>query len=137
MAKQKISQEEVWDDSALVQSWNEALQEYKKYHSLAAKGEKVALVLDEAESGVPEKAPNTKVESKEEPELKAPNVNLEAEQQDAVGGAEAPQQQPQAEATVVGAGTMPQVLMNSGKSAYINTERWRRLLMRVQCKMKV
>ncbi|KPM45740.1 hypothetical protein AK830_g739 [Neonectria ditissima] len=33
-----ISHEEVWDDSALIDSWNEALQEYKKYHSIHAKG---------------------------------------------------------------------------------------------------
>ncbi|PNP40538.1 hypothetical protein TGAMA5MH_07535 [Trichoderma gamsii] len=30
--------EEVWDDSLLIDSWNEALQEYKKYHSIHAKG---------------------------------------------------------------------------------------------------
>ncbi|KAF7186738.1 hypothetical protein HII31_11970 [Pseudocercospora fuligena] len=37
----ELSHEEVWDDSDLVQNWNEAFEEYKKYHSLAAKGEKV------------------------------------------------------------------------------------------------
>ncbi|KAH7149861.1 hypothetical protein B0J13DRAFT_277310 [Dactylonectria estremocensis] len=36
--KKELSQEEVWDDSALIDSWNEALQEYKKYHSIHAKG---------------------------------------------------------------------------------------------------
>ncbi|KAL7942056.1 hypothetical protein V8C42DRAFT_333468 [Trichoderma barbatum] len=30
--------EEVWDDSVLIDSWNQALQEYKKYHSIHAKG---------------------------------------------------------------------------------------------------
>ncbi|KAK3304536.1 uncharacterized protein B0T15DRAFT_558332 [Chaetomium strumarium] len=30
--------EEIWDDSALVDSWNQALEEYKKYHSIHAKG---------------------------------------------------------------------------------------------------
>ncbi|KAL7784545.1 hypothetical protein V8C37DRAFT_413362 [Trichoderma ceciliae] len=30
--------EEVWDDSLLIDSWNQALQEYKKYHSIHAKG---------------------------------------------------------------------------------------------------
>ncbi|KAJ0342444.1 hypothetical protein COL922a_001135 [Colletotrichum nupharicola] len=29
---------EIWDDSALIDSWNEALNEYKKYHSIHAKG---------------------------------------------------------------------------------------------------
>ncbi|KAK3315311.1 hypothetical protein B0H66DRAFT_341083 [Apodospora peruviana] len=32
------TQEEIWDDSALVDSWNQALEEYKKYHSIHAKG---------------------------------------------------------------------------------------------------
>ncbi|KAK4895156.1 hypothetical protein LTR27_006765 [Elasticomyces elasticus] len=45
------SHAEVWDDSALVNSWNEALEEYKKYHSLAAKGEKIELVLHGVEKG--------------------------------------------------------------------------------------
>ncbi|KAK1075161.1 hypothetical protein LTR74_000567 [Friedmanniomyces endolithicus] len=49
MAK-KASHAEIWDDSALVTSWNEALAEYKKYHSLAARGEKIEVILDEAEN---------------------------------------------------------------------------------------
>ena len=65
MAGQNMAQEEVWDDSALVNSWNEAFEEYKvrtrvsmfiihvliqaqKYHSLAAKGEKVDLTAERA-----------------------------------------------------------------------------------------
>ncbi|KAK1596057.1 uncharacterized protein LY79DRAFT_667551 [Colletotrichum navitas] len=32
---------EMWDDSALINSWNEALDEYKKYHSIHAKGGKL------------------------------------------------------------------------------------------------
>ncbi|KAF4948379.1 hypothetical protein FGADI_9691 [Fusarium gaditjirri] len=36
--EEKLTQEEIWDDSALIDSWNEALQEYKKYHSIHAKG---------------------------------------------------------------------------------------------------
>ncbi|KAI0137297.1 hypothetical protein BJ170DRAFT_678148 [Xylariales sp. AK1849] len=35
---QNLSHEEVWDDRALVNSWNEALEEYKKYHSIHSKG---------------------------------------------------------------------------------------------------
>ncbi|KAK4243942.1 hypothetical protein C7999DRAFT_44331 [Corynascus novoguineensis] len=30
--------EEIWDDSVLVESWNQALEEYKKYHSIHARG---------------------------------------------------------------------------------------------------
>jgi hypothetical protein len=29
MANKSMSNNEIWDDSALVQSWNEALEEYK------------------------------------------------------------------------------------------------------------
>ncbi|KAK5163715.1 uncharacterized protein LTR77_010388 [Saxophila tyrrhenica] len=50
MASLDISQPEVWDDSALVDSWNDAFEEYKKYHSLAAKGEKVDVTTLRLES---------------------------------------------------------------------------------------
>ncbi|KAH7311681.1 hypothetical protein B0I35DRAFT_481628 [Stachybotrys elegans] len=36
-----MSQDEIWDDSMLIDSWNQALEEYKKYHSIHAKGGKV------------------------------------------------------------------------------------------------
>ncbi|MCJ1358652.1 MAG: hypothetical protein MMC33_008652 [Icmadophila ericetorum] len=44
-----LSQEEIWDDSALLESWDEALQEYKLYHSIHARGERVEDVLRVAE----------------------------------------------------------------------------------------
>ena len=61
-----ISQAEMWDDSLLVDSWNEALEEYKvranhvtlarpqlmfiqHYHSIHARGEKVEDVIKAAE----------------------------------------------------------------------------------------
>ncbi|KAF7896467.1 hypothetical protein EAF00_006481 [Botryotinia globosa] len=44
------SHAEVWDDSTLVDSWNEALQEYEKYHSIHARGEKVEDVLNAFEN---------------------------------------------------------------------------------------
>ncbi|TDZ58442.1 Survival motor neuron-like protein 1 [Colletotrichum trifolii] len=34
----ELTHAEMWDDSALIESWNEALEEYKKYHSIHAKG---------------------------------------------------------------------------------------------------
>jgi len=34
------SQSEIWDDSFLIDSWDQALDEYRKYHSMHAKGEK-------------------------------------------------------------------------------------------------
>ncbi|KAL4809126.1 hypothetical protein BDV18DRAFT_94895 [Aspergillus unguis] len=45
-----LTQEEIWDDSALVHSWDEAVEEYKLYHSIAAKGENVEDVLREAQA---------------------------------------------------------------------------------------
>ncbi|KAF7946221.1 hypothetical protein EAE96_009223 [Botrytis aclada] len=51
MASQNnASYAEVWDDSTLVDSWNEALQEYEKYHSIHARGEKVEDVLNAFEN---------------------------------------------------------------------------------------
>lgn len=61
-----MSHEEIWDDSALVESWDEAVAEYKvtipfitcmsikltsyqRYHSIHARGEKVEDILQEYE----------------------------------------------------------------------------------------
>ncbi|KAJ5320430.1 hypothetical protein N7508_000713 [Penicillium antarcticum] len=44
-----LTQEEIWDDSALLQSWDDAVEEYQLYHSIHAKGENVEDVLREAE----------------------------------------------------------------------------------------
>ncbi|KAI6911300.1 hypothetical protein KC318_g7562 [Hortaea werneckii] len=112
MAKQDLSHEEVWDDSDLVKSWNEALAEYKKYHSLAARGEKVDLVLDQAE-GKPHDA-NIEADENVASATSAAFVNTPVNDQ-AGGGVEAPQPhraQTQTQASV-GANTMPQALMNS------------------------
>ncbi|KAI4732360.1 hypothetical protein E4T50_17058 [Aureobasidium sp. EXF-12298] len=49
MTNTKPSDNEIWDDSALIQSWNEALEEYKKYHSMSARGERIEEVLDVVE----------------------------------------------------------------------------------------
>lgn len=45
----ELSQAEIWDDSALVRSWEDAVKEYEYYHSLAARGIDPEEVLDEAE----------------------------------------------------------------------------------------
>ncbi|KAL3480013.1 hypothetical protein BJX99DRAFT_221096 [Aspergillus californicus] len=49
-AKRALTQEEIWDDSALVQSWDDAVEEYQQYHSIHAKGENVEDVLRAAEA---------------------------------------------------------------------------------------
>ncbi|MCJ1377641.1 hypothetical protein MMC17_000737 [Xylographa soralifera] len=43
--RKALSPEEIWDDSALIQSWDDALEEYKLYHSIHARGERVEDVL--------------------------------------------------------------------------------------------
>ncbi|KAL9604991.1 MAG: hypothetical protein Q9219_000179 [cf. Caloplaca sp. 3 TL-2023] len=47
--RKHLSHEEIWDDSALLNSWDAALNEYQHYHSIHARGEKVEDVLREAE----------------------------------------------------------------------------------------
>ncbi|EEQ83562.1 uncharacterized protein BDCG_00367 [Blastomyces dermatitidis ER-3] len=43
--KKPLTQEEIWDDSALIQSWDDAVEEYKLYHSIQARGENVDEIL--------------------------------------------------------------------------------------------
>ncbi|KAI7286072.1 hypothetical protein KC345_g1347 [Hortaea werneckii] len=112
MAKRDLSHEEVWDDSDLVKSWNEALAEYKKYHSLAAKGEKVDLVLDQTEG----KTHNANTEAHENAAAASTAVfegNPVGDQ--AASGVEAsqPHQTQTQTSTAVGGSMMPQALMNS------------------------
>ncbi|KAL8802686.1 MAG: hypothetical protein Q9182_003644 [Xanthomendoza sp. 2 TL-2023] len=46
--RKHLSHEEIWDDSALLDSWDAALQEYQLYHSIHARGERVEDVLKQA-----------------------------------------------------------------------------------------
>ncbi|KAL1999844.1 hypothetical protein VTN02DRAFT_3887 [Thermoascus thermophilus] len=55
-ANRELTHEEIWDDSALVRSWDEAVAEYKLYHSIHAKGENVEDVLRRAEAEAAESA---------------------------------------------------------------------------------
>ncbi|PGH20821.1 hypothetical protein AJ80_03448 [Polytolypa hystricis UAMH7299] len=48
--KRPLTQGEIWDDSALIQSWEDALEEYKLYHSIQARGENVEDALREEEA---------------------------------------------------------------------------------------
>ncbi|KAL9640704.1 MAG: hypothetical protein Q9164_000099 [Protoblastenia rupestris] len=52
--RKKLSQAEIWDDSALLQSWEDALEEYKAhqslYHSIHARGERVEDVIRAVEA---------------------------------------------------------------------------------------
>ncbi|KAI6248376.1 hypothetical protein HI914_03656 [Erysiphe necator] len=51
------SQAEIWDDSALIESWNAALEEYKKYHSI-----KDNLEITEDKGDIEEKLPSVSEE---------------------------------------------------------------------------
>ncbi|ETI22111.1 hypothetical protein G647_06183 [Cladophialophora carrionii CBS 160.54] len=50
-ATRTLTQAEIWDDSALIRSWNDALAEYEYYHSIHARGEDVEEILRKAEAG--------------------------------------------------------------------------------------
>ncbi|PWW75267.1 hypothetical protein C7212DRAFT_280944 [Tuber magnatum] len=47
-SSEQLTHEEIWDDSILVNTWDEALREYKKYHSIEATGGNVNKILQEA-----------------------------------------------------------------------------------------
>ena len=45
-----LTQDEIWDDSALIRSWEDAYAEYQFYHSVHARGEDIEEVLRRAEA---------------------------------------------------------------------------------------
>ncbi|KAH9836917.1 smn family protein smn1 [Teratosphaeria destructans] len=113
-----LSHAEVWDDSVLVESWNEALAEYKKYHSLAAEGEKIDIVLDEAEDG--------EVEDAAAQDETAHDHDVTVEQPPQVNGAEAEPATalpangtaaPPVAPALPGGTAVPQVLMSTGTTS--------------------
>lgn len=44
-----MSDQNAWDDSVLINSWNDAVAEYKKYHSIHTSGKRLEDVLTEEE----------------------------------------------------------------------------------------
>ncbi|KAH0613149.1 uncharacterized protein H6S33_009529 [Morchella sextelata] len=88
-----LTHEEIWDDSTLVNAWDEALNEYKKYHSIDATGENKAKILREAEEAEMQDAPSMNREvieyqpsiedieddAMEHEEAAAPHVKVEVE----------------------------------------------------------
>ncbi|KAI1481248.1 hypothetical protein F4774DRAFT_374764 [Daldinia eschscholtzii] len=48
--KKPLSHKEIWDDSALIDSWNDALKEYEKYHSIHKNGGNVEDLLKSDET---------------------------------------------------------------------------------------
>ncbi|WYZ37355.1 hypothetical protein EsH8_II_000861 [Colletotrichum jinshuiense] len=63
----EITHAEMWDDSALIDSWNEALDEYKKYHSIHAKGGRLE-DLDLQENPGPQTL-NSQTQAVDQPEI--------------------------------------------------------------------
>ncbi|EQB50084.1 hypothetical protein CGLO_10500 [Colletotrichum gloeosporioides Cg-14] len=61
---------EIWDDSALIDSWNEALNEYKKYHSIHAKGGRLEDVdLQETSESQTHKTGDSETKAVDQPEI--------------------------------------------------------------------
>ncbi|KAK4167392.1 hypothetical protein QBC43DRAFT_311736 [Cladorrhinum sp. PSN259] len=70
-SEENLTHEEVWDDSALVDSWNQALEEYKKYHSIHLKGGTVDDLLEAQEKETQATLPGAQQETNgvEEPTM--------------------------------------------------------------------
>ncbi|WPG98540.1 Hypothetical protein R9X50_00133200 [Acrodontium crateriforme] len=117
MANKGYSHDEVWDDSALVNSWNDALQEYKKYHSLAVKGEKVPVAADKAKDNKFDNKDNNNIigTKQEDPSSVTPHTNgpttnpSDDNHEDAKQNAQAPAQ------SLPGAAAMPTALINGAQ----------------------
>ncbi|KAI2642080.1 hypothetical protein GGS21DRAFT_501051 [Xylaria nigripes] len=71
-ANQELTHDEIWDDSALINSWDEALEEYKKYHSIHRNGGNVKELLKPKPEEVvnTEKSQDGIVESSNDEEVK-------------------------------------------------------------------
>ncbi|KAF2677233.1 hypothetical protein K458DRAFT_447063 [Lentithecium fluviatile CBS 122367] len=88
-----------WDDSALVNSWDEAVAEYQKYHSIQRSGKRLEDVLSEEElkqlreehgdlMEVGETADRNSVAAHEDAELPEPQTNGDARIQESDAHAE-------------------------------------------------
>ncbi|KAI1167220.1 hypothetical protein F5B18DRAFT_647873 [Nemania serpens] len=55
---QELTHDEIWDDSALIDSWDQALEEYKKYHSIHRNGGNVKDLLKSGSEGASDAKPS-------------------------------------------------------------------------------
>nr|OQO24481.1 hypothetical protein B0A51_07211 [Rachicladosporium sp. CCFEE 5018] len=115
--------DEVWDDTALLTTWDGAVAEYKKYHSLAAKGEQVPI----GELAEPPEAPETysaKLNRKKQEKLALANGDAAPTSSSSTTTEVKPQPELAVKDEVtevaaavpsasIGAATVPQHLMNS------------------------
>ncbi|KAH0600706.1 hypothetical protein MHUMG1_01705 [Metarhizium humberi] len=112
MEQVELSHEEVWDDSALIDSWNEALAEYKKYHSVHAKGGSIRDLESQISQRAPESEPNKQANSPE------PVSSTGNEDPDAIISSSDQAQSSQTGATAAAsAAPPPQALLGSCKLA--------------------
>ncbi|KAJ3521129.1 hypothetical protein NM208_g13435 [Fusarium decemcellulare] len=76
--QENLSHEEVWDDSALIDSWNEALEEYKKYHSIHARGGSVRDLESKCRTAIKESSPEPRDDAEATEPTSAPTSAPEA-----------------------------------------------------------
>ncbi|KAM3551507.1 hypothetical protein ARSEF4850_007840 [Beauveria asiatica] len=62
-----LTDDDMWDDSALVESWNGALDEYKKYHSIHVNGSTIRELKALSSASTAEAAPGTQDVATEAP----------------------------------------------------------------------
>ncbi|OJD11778.1 hypothetical protein AJ78_07523 [Emergomyces pasteurianus Ep9510] len=151
--KKPLTQEEIWDDSALIQSWDEAVEEYNLYHSIQARGENVDDFLkaedarvraeDEAavgdgygehaagpqQHGHPEARSEPANEEANDQEIEAARTDLHGEHE---GNQETPSAKLNPEANhAVGGGfaNMPQLVSQGGDTASGTDEGLKNLMM--------
>ncbi|ODH25673.1 hypothetical protein ACO22_05164 [Paracoccidioides brasiliensis] len=142
-----LTQEEIWDDSALIQSWDDAVEEYNLYHSIQARGENVDDVLREEEAraraaevedgqqAVGESQPHVDTNAEPKPdqgvngeEMEMPPAYLHGKQDEM----EAPSTQAQPEVNHTASGwfaNMPQLVAQGGGDAAGADEGLKNLMM--------
>ncbi|KAJ5882115.1 uncharacterized protein N7529_000787 [Penicillium soppii] len=109
-----LTHEEIWDDSALVQSWDDAVEEYQLYHSIHAKGENIEDVLKSAEENGT--AAETKNVEEEAESVAEKDANPESEDvamviEESTSESAPKVSQPVATSTEVSTGAMPHPVM--------------------------
>ncbi|RPB28616.1 hypothetical protein L211DRAFT_399523 [Terfezia boudieri ATCC MYA-4762] len=84
--KKELTHAEIWDDSTLLNSWDAALQEYKKYHSIQATGATVgslpASTKEEGEVEMKDISPQQLVHSQESEDKPVAPTNEEEEEEE-------------------------------------------------------
>ncbi|KAI8715764.1 SMN domain-containing protein [Fusarium sp. LHS14.1] len=96
-AKQEnLTHEELWDDSALIDSWNAALEEYKKYHSIHAKGGSVRELESKSQAATKQESSPDRLQDVELIEPEQPSTSAqEAVNEEASSSRNEPQATPQ------------------------------------------